>query len=88
MMTGSVVLDDGRPMSSKELANAILHTVYLGTVNSSSATRNRAATLSEQVGGYHYNLVIDPIVAAVLGVFTAITGKVPRYLSQVCASLS
>lgn len=71
------------PTSSQELANAILHTVYLGTVNSSVATKNRATNLSKQIGGYHYNLVIDTIVAAVVGVFTTITGKTPQFLSKV-----
>lgn len=61
----------------------MLHTVFMGTENSSRATRNRAAALAEQVGAFHYSITIDAIVAAVLGVFKLVTGQTPKYISQV-----
>ena len=71
------------PSSPQEIANSVLHTVYMGTSNSSSVTRSRAAALAGQIGAFHYSLSIDSIVSAVLGVFTLLTGGVkPRYLSQ------
>jgi len=71
------------PSSPQEIANSILHTVYMGTCNSSGVTRSRAAALAGQIGAFHYSLTIDSIVSAVLGVFALLTGGVKaRYLSQ------
>lgn len=36
-----------------ELCNSVLHTVYMGTTNSSVATRSRAERLAAQIGGHH-----------------------------------
>ena len=36
-----------------ELCNSVLHTVYMGTTNSSVATRSRAETLAAQIGAHH-----------------------------------
>lgn len=60
----------------------MLHTVFMGTENSSQATRTRAAALAGQIGAFHYTITIDAIVAAVLGVFRLATGQGPKYLSQ------
>ena len=71
------------PSSPQEIANSILHTIYMGTCNSSGVTRSRAAALAGQIGAFHYSLTIDSIVSAVLGVFALLTAGVkPRYLSQ------
>ena len=70
------------PQSPQEIANAILHTVFMGTDNSSNATRTRAAGLATQIGAFHYSITIDTIVSAVLGVFKLVTGQTPRYLTQ------
>lgn len=69
--------------SAQKLCEAVLHTVYLGTSNSSAATRNRAGDLSKSIGAYHVSFNFDSVVSAVLEVFARITGgKLPRYESQ------
>jgi len=71
------------PESSKELAGHILHTVYMGTENSSEATRSRANRLSiDDIGAHHLNLNMDGIVAAMITLFTTVTKKVPNFLSK------
>lgn len=72
-----------RPESAQEIANSVLHTVFMGTENSSKATRTRAAALAQQIGAFHHSITIDAIVAAVLGVFKLVTGQTPKYISQV-----
>ena len=47
------------------LTNKILHTVYMGTVNSTSSTRNRAEMLANEISSYHKSFFIDTIVSAV-----------------------
>lgn len=71
-----------RPQSAQEIAHAVLHTVFMGTENSSKATRTRAAALAGQIGAFHYSITIDAIVSAVLGVFRLATGQGPKYVSQ------
>lgn len=62
--------DDPIPGSAQALANLLMHTVYLGTVNSSTATRTRASQLAEQVGTWHLEVDIDTMVASVVETFT------------------
>jgi len=63
--------------------NSILHTVYMGTSNSSIATNSRAARLSKSIGAYHNFLNIDLIVSSILTVFSTISGgKLPKYISK------
>ncbi|CAN0277019.1 unnamed protein product [Pylaiella littoralis] len=66
----------------RELASCVLHTCFMGTDNSSSATRGRSTALADQIGAYHSNIVIDTAVAAVVEIFRTLTGKVPRFLSR------
>lgn len=68
------------PTESRELANCILHTCFMGTENSSKATLGRAVALAGQIGAYHSNITIDSAVAAVVGIFRTLTGKTPRFL--------
>ena len=56
-----------------------MHTSYMGTVNSSAATRQRAASLAQQIGTYHLDINIDAVVSAILSVFTLFTGKTPQF---------
>ena len=74
--------DQKVPRDPRELANCVLHTCYMGTENSSSVTRGRAGALAEQIGAYHSNITIDSAVAAVVGIFRALTGKAPRFSSR------
>jgi NAD+ synthase (glutamine-hydrolysing) len=75
-----------RPGSAQEIANAVLHTVFMGTVNSSATTRNRAEKLAAQIGAYHHWCAIDPLVEAILAVFRAVTGRTPKFMSQASAA--
>ncbi|KAJ3005622.1 UNVERIFIED_CONTAM: glutamine-dependent NAD(+) synthetase [Siphonaria sp. JEL0065] len=67
------------PKDAKDLCNRILHTSYMGTVNSSHETRDRAARLARDIGSYHVNLNMDSVVSAIIGVFQTVTGKTPRF---------
>jgi len=67
---------------ANELSFQLLHTVYLGTVNSSTNTNDRAKRLANSIRAYHNTVAIDDIVTAVLNVFTAFAGKTPRYVVQ------
>lgn len=60
-------------IDSEQLCASILHTVYMGTCNSSGATQSRSLRLAQSIGAYHNTINIDTIVAAVLGVFTALS---------------
>jgi len=57
----------------------ILFTCYMGTQNSSKATRERAKTLAAQIGASHLDIDIDTAVAAVTDLFSKFTGKAPRF---------
>ena len=68
------------PKSSQEIVNCILHTTYMGTVNSSSITKSRARRLAEHIGSYHLSISIDSMVSAVLSVFVSAMSMTPRYV--------
>lgn len=70
------------PLSPKDIAKNILHTIYMGTENSSKATRARAASLAAEVGSYHTDLNVDAITSAIINVFQVATGRRPMF---VCA---
>jgi NAD+ synthase (glutamine-hydrolysing) len=63
-------------ITPEELCSSVLHTVYMGTGNSSQATRSRSQRLAQAIGSYHNAINIDAIVAAVLHVFTSLTSSV------------
>ncbi|CAA7396616.1 unnamed protein product [Spirodela intermedia] len=67
------------PTNSKEFANRIFYTVYMGTENSSDATRSRAKKLADEIGSWHLDVPIDSVISALLSLFQTITGKRPRY---------
>lgn len=66
-------------ITASEFAQAIFHTTYMGTQNSSEATRKRATQLALEIGSYHINMTIDTMVKAVVSTFEIITGKRPRF---------
>ncbi|XP_030439797.1 glutamine-dependent NAD(+) synthetase [Syzygium oleosum] len=71
---------DGQfPTDSKEFAKRIFYTVYMGTENSSEATRSRAKLLADEIGAWHLDVCIDNVVSALLSLFEKLTGKRPRY---------
>ena len=65
--------------SAQQLASRLLHTVYMGTQNSSRSTEDRATRLAHQIGSYHINCKIDSIVESMEFLFTLITGKEPHF---------
>ncbi|KAI3428464.1 hypothetical protein D9Q98_007289 [Chlorella vulgaris] len=68
-----------QPKDAAELANRLLTSVYMGTENSSQETQDRASQLAGQVGAYHLSVKIDSVVAALTNLFSAITGRMPRF---------
>ncbi|BFZ53134.1 glutamine-dependent NAD(+) synthetase [Savitreella phatthalungensis] len=67
--------------SPQALANVIMHTVFMGTENSSRETRQRAKDLAAAIGAYHLDLDMDSCVSAVRSLFGAVTGLTPRFRS-------
>ena len=65
--------------SAAALANAVLTTVYMGTVNSSDSTRQRAQTLADEIGADHLDVKIDRAVDAMASLFAYITGRTPKF---------
>ncbi|CAH0519171.1 unnamed protein product [Peronospora belbahrii] len=71
-----------QPLTPAALASHILHTTYMGTKNSSAATKKRAATLASEIGCYHLSMGMDMMVDAVVKTFSLLTGKTPQYFSR------
>ncbi|WOK99797.1 hypothetical protein Cni_G08509 [Canna indica] len=67
------------PTDSKEFAKRIFYTIYMGTENSSEATRSRAKRLADEIGSWHLNADIDSVVSALLSLFQNLTGRHPCY---------
>ena len=53
--------------------------IFVGTVNSSTNTLDRALRLANSIQSYHSYLVIDEIVSAAVKVFSMLTGKTPQF---------
>ncbi|XP_063240661.1 glutamine-dependent NAD(+) synthetase isoform X2 [Bacillus rossius redtenbacheri] len=70
------------PSDPRDLCNRLFITCYMGSENSSAETRARAAALAQKVKSYHMNISIDVAVSAVLGIFTSVTGLVPKFASR------
>ncbi|KAK9926365.1 hypothetical protein M0R45_023599 [Rubus argutus] len=71
---------DGQyPTDSREFARRVFYTVFMGSENSSEATKSRAKVLADEIGAWHLDVCIDGVVSALLTLFQAVTGKRPRY---------
>ena len=70
------------PVDPKQLCNTILVTCYMGTENSSTETKVRAAELANQIGSYHHGIIIDTAISAILGIFQQVTKLTPRFRVQ------
>lgn len=68
-----------RPTSPKDISNALFHTAYMGTKNSSTETRTRARTLASRISSHHLDIDIDLIVDSFLSVFSLVTNKTPQF---------
>lgn len=82
-----ITFDGSVEKNRHELANAlchqILHTIYMGTQNSSAATKDRAANLSNAIHSYHSAITFDGIIEAVLDMFAKMidpAGRRPQFL--------
>lgn len=71
------------PSDPKEFCSRIFHTCYMGSENSSVATRQRAKLLARAIGAFHVDLNIDTVVTAVRNLFAVavqpFTSKTPRF---------
>ncbi|XP_062051654.1 glutamine-dependent NAD(+) synthetase isoform X2 [Lepus europaeus] len=70
------------PQDPRELCGRVLTTCYMASENSSQETCSRARELAQQIGSHHIDLNIDPAVKAVVGVFSLVTGKRPRFAAH------
>jgi NAD+ synthase (glutamine-hydrolysing) len=52
------------PTKPQDIVSRLLHTCYMGTINSSGDTQDRAKKLAEKIGAYHSNITIDETVTA------------------------
>jgi NAD+ synthase (glutamine-hydrolysing) len=68
-----------QPSSPKAICNAIFHTAYMGTKNSSAETKTRAKKLADVIGSYHLDIDIDRIVDSFLHCFFLVTSKKPQF---------
>uniref|UniRef100_A0A7N8WUF1 Glutamine-dependent NAD(+) synthetase n=1 Tax=Mastacembelus armatus TaxID=205130 RepID=A0A7N8WUF1_9TELE len=67
------------PQHPKELCGRIFTTCYMATENSSEDTCNRARDLANQIGSTHMNINIDMAVKGILGIFSVVTGRWPKF---------
>nr|CAB3264188.1 glutamine-dependent NAD(+) synthetase [Phallusia mammillata] len=68
--------------SPENLCNDIFTTCYMASENSSVATKQRASSLAKRIGSNHLELRIDTVVSALLMVFTAVTGFIPKFTAK------
>ncbi|CAG9792072.1 unnamed protein product [Diatraea saccharalis] len=73
---------DYTPSDPMELCNRLLVTCYMASENSSQETKQRASQLASEIGSYHFPIVIDAAVSAVIGIFTTATGLVPKFRAK------
>lgn len=67
------------PATPQELCNRIFVTCYMGTENSSTETRQRAADLAKDIGSYHIDLNMDLVIRAIITLFSTVTNATPRF---------
>jgi NAD+ synthase (glutamine-hydrolysing) len=62
---GVAVSEAPATFSPGDITNKVLHTVYMGTENSTLATQSRAEQLASEISSYHKSFAIDTVVSAV-----------------------
>lgn len=67
--------------SAQALADRLFVTMYMGTVNSSAETARRAKCLATEIGAYHFQIIVDPVVSALKALFVAVTGVISAHAS-------
>uniref|UniRef100_A0AAR2L9Z7 Glutamine-dependent NAD(+) synthetase n=1 Tax=Pygocentrus nattereri TaxID=42514 RepID=A0AAR2L9Z7_PYGNA len=68
-----------RPEEPREMCGRLFTTCYMASENSSEDTRNRAKELAAQIGSNHLNINIDMAVKGMLGIFSMVMGKWPKF---------
>jgi NAD+ synthase (glutamine-hydrolysing) len=76
------------PLDPRDFASRVFHTSYMGTENSSSETRQRAADLSTAIGSYHIGLDMSNVVASIISLFSRVTGKTPEFTGSDAENLA
>ncbi|TAQ88217.1 hypothetical protein B7494_g3469 [Chlorociboria aeruginascens] len=67
------------PSTPNDIVSRLLHTCYMGTVNSSDATRSRALKLSRALGAFHSDISIDDAIHAHESIIERTLDFKPRY---------
>ena len=67
------------PKSPNALCSKLLVTCYMGTENSSAATRSLAKKISGELGSTHYDASVDDMITGMLKTFQGITGFTPKF---------
>ncbi|KAL1970772.1 hypothetical protein VTN77DRAFT_2606 [Rasamsonia byssochlamydoides] len=67
------------PKEPQDVCHRLFHTAFMGTQNSSKATRERAKRLATDIGSYHIDMNIDMVVTALTNLFTVVTNFQPRF---------
>ena len=70
------------PTKPQEIVSRLLHTCYMGTVNSSKETESRSKRLSETLGAYHSNITIDETVTAHEAMVQKALNFQPKYMIE------
>ena len=71
-----------RNIDDKLLSNCMLHTVYMGTDYSSTATTRRANELASLIGSYHNPINIQNVVNMIIQTFVLLGTKTPQFQSK------
>lgn len=66
-------------LTSSMMAERVLTTVYMGTVNSSNETRGRASRIASEIGTYHLEVRIDTITSAFVALLTTLFPSSKRH---------
>jgi len=73
---------DWVPKDAKELCSEIFFSCYMGTVNSSDTTKNRAADVAADMGAKHCAVKIDDVVDSYAKIFKQISDKTIKFKTQ------
>ena len=67
------------PSSPQDLCSKLFVTCYMGTVNSSEDTKNRAKELANQIGSNHLSIIIDVAVNAIISIWSNTMRIIPKF---------
>lgn len=70
------------PKTPEEIVKRVLHTCYMGTVNSSDETRSRSRRLAERIAAFHTDTNIDGIVQAHEAYIKETLDFTPKYITE------